>query len=71
MAAHSSLVTVQAVHERPPGLARFLRYPQQHSKWQARKRRDRTEQGPVLRTTRMLEGRMSGDIRPSLFSGIR
>ena len=34
----------------------------------ARKRRDRTEQGPVLRTPRTLEGRMSGDIRPSLFS---
>ena len=39
--------------------------------WQAQQRRDRTEQGPVLRTSRMLEGRMSGDIRPSLFLRIR
>lgn len=71
MRAHSSPVARRPVHKRRKGLARFLRYPLQHSTWQARKRRDRTEQGPVLRTTRMLEGRMSGDIRPSLFSGIR
>ena len=71
MRAHSSPVARRPVHARRNGLARFLRYPLQHSTWQARKRRDRTEQGPVLRTTRMLEGRMSGDIRPSLFSAIR
>src|SRR5690606_13297887 len=28
---------------------------------------DRTEQGPVQRMPRMLEGRISGDVRPSLF----
>ena len=48
-------------------LARFLLYPYQHSAWHA-KSDNRTEQGPVLRTPGTLEGRMSGDVRPSLFS---
>ena len=47
-------------------LARFLLYPYQHSAWHA-KSDNRTEQGPVLRTPGTLEGRMSGDVRPSLF----
>ena len=47
-------------------LARFLLYPYQHSAWRA-KSDNRTEQGPVLRTPGTLEGRMSGDVRPSLF----
>ena len=49
-----------------PHLARFLHHYRQHSAWHANGD-NRTEQGPVLRRSRTLEGRMSGDVRPSFF----